>query len=43
VLAEYARSEPVYRIDSDVLKRLPASKQIGSTLIEDGRVVIHLQ
>ncbi|MBD9479603.1 DUF1439 domain-containing protein [Pseudoxanthomonas sp. PXM02] len=43
VLAEYARSEPVYRIDSDVLKRLPASKRIGSTQIDNGRVVIHLQ
>ena len=43
VLAEYARSEPVYRIDNDILQRLPASKRIGSTQIEDGRVVIHLQ
>ncbi len=43
VLAEYARSEPVYRIDDDILKRLPASKRIDSTRIENGRVVIHLQ
>jgi hypothetical protein len=43
VLAEYARSEPVYRIDNDILQRLPASKRIGSTQIENGRVVIHLQ
>ena len=43
VLQEYARSEPVYRIDSDVLRRLPASKQIGNPQIEDGRVVIPLQ
>ena len=43
VLAEYARSEPVYRIDNDILQRLPASKRIGSTQIENGRVVIQLQ
>lgn len=43
VLQEYARNEPVYKIDSDVLRRLPASKQIGNPLIEDGRVVIPLQ
>ena len=43
VLAEYARSEPVYRIDSDILQRLPASKRIAGTQIENGRVVIHLQ
>ena len=43
VLAEYARSEPVYRLDNDILQRLPASKRIGSTQIDNGRVVIHLQ
>ena len=43
VLQEYARSEPVYRIESDVLRRLPASKQIGNPQIEGGRVVIPLQ
>ena len=43
VLAEYARSEPVYRIDNDILQRLPASKRIAGTQIENGRVVIHLQ
>jgi hypothetical protein len=42
VLAEYANQEPVYRIDADVLNRLPADKRIGATLIEDGRVVIKL-
>lgn len=43
VLVEYARNEPVYRIDSDVLRRLPSGKRIGTTDIEDGRVVIRLQ
>lgn len=43
VLQEYARSEPVYKIDSDVLRRLPASKRIGHPRIETGRVVIPLQ
>ncbi len=28
VLAEYARSEPVYRIDSDILQRLPAVERV---------------
>lgn len=43
VLTEYAASEPVYRIDSDVLDRLPAAKRIGTTSIEDGRVVVKLE
>jgi len=42
VLAEYAKQEPVYRIDADVLDRLPANKRIGATLIEDGRIVVKL-
>ncbi|KAF1720706.1 DUF1439 domain-containing protein [Pseudoxanthomonas wuyuanensis] len=42
VLAEYAREEPVYRIDSDLLARLPSGKRIGSTDIENGLVVVHL-
>lgn len=43
VLAEYARTEPVYRIDSDILRRLPVDKRIGNPRIEDGRVVVRLQ
>lgn len=42
VLAEYAREEPVYRIDNDVLDRLPRGKRIGATLIEDGKIVVKL-
>jgi predicted small secreted protein len=42
VLTEYAKQEPVYRIDADVLDRLPANKRIGATLIEDGRIVVKL-
>jgi hypothetical protein len=42
VLAEYANQEPVYRIDADVLDRLPSNKHIAGTLIEDGRIVVKL-
>ncbi len=42
VLTEYANQEPVYRIDADVLDRLPANKRIGATLIEDGRILVKL-
>ncbi len=42
LLAEYARSEPVYRLDPDLLSRLPAGKRIGNVGIEQGIVVIHL-
>lgn len=42
VLVEYAREEPIYRIDNDVLDRLPAGKRIGATLIEDNRIVVKL-
>ena len=42
VLAEYARQEPLYRIDSDVLDRLPRGKRIGATLIEHGKIVVKL-
>lgn len=42
LLAEYAREEPVYRIDDDVLDRLPRGKRIGQTLIEDQRIVVKL-
>jgi len=42
LLAEYARSEPVYRLDDDLLSKLPAGKRVGDVQIESGRVVVHL-
>ena len=43
LLAEYARSEPVYRLDPDLLEKLPAGKRIGRVEIDRGRVVVRLQ
>ena len=40
-LADYARDEPVYRFDDSLLQRL-GSRRIGSTTIQDGLVVVHL-
>jgi hypothetical protein len=40
-LREYARSEPVYRLDADLQDKL-GSRRIAGTLIQDGRVVIKL-
>lgn len=42
LLAEYARSEPVYRLDDDLLSKLPTGKRVGSVDIADGRVMVHL-
>jgi len=42
VLAEYARQEPVYRLDNELLRKLPSGKRIASTQIENGLVVVHL-
>ena len=42
LLSEYARSEPVYRLDDDLLSKLPSGKRIGNVDITDGRVVVHL-
>jgi len=42
LLAEYARSEPVYRLDEDLLAKLPAGRRIGAVAIERGTVVVHL-
>lgn len=42
VLVEYAKEEPVYRLDSDLLRKLPSGKRIGSTEIENGLVVVRL-
>lgn len=40
-LVDYARDEPVYRFDNNLLDRLGA-RRIGSTEIENGMVVVHL-
>jgi len=40
-LADYARDEPVYRLDDSLWQRL-ASRRIGATTIENGLVVVHL-
>ncbi len=40
-LADYARDEPVYQFDDSVLQRM-GSRRIGSTTIENGLVVVHL-
>ena len=40
-LGDYARQEPVYRFDNSLLDKL-GSRRIGSTQIENGRVVVHL-
>lgn len=42
LLAEYARSEPIYRLDDDLLSKLPAGKRVGDVDVTDGRVVVHL-
>lgn len=40
-LRDYARSEPVYRLDADLQDKL-GSRQVAGTLIQNGRVVIKL-
>lgn len=40
-LGDYANQEPVYRFDNSLLDKL-GSRRIGSTQIEHGRVVVHL-
>jgi hypothetical protein len=42
LLAEYAREEPVYRLDPDLLSKLPSGKHIGEVGIGKGVVVVHL-
>ena len=42
LLAEFARSEPVYRLDDDLLSKLPAGRRIGTVTVERGAVVVHL-
>ncbi|TYT27167.1 DUF1439 domain-containing protein [Luteimonas viscosa] len=43
LLAEYARTEPVYRLDDDLLAKLPAGSRIGEVGIERGVVVVRLE
>jgi hypothetical protein len=40
-LRDYARAEPIYKLDAEVLKSL-GSRRVAGTLIEDGKVVIKL-
>ena len=40
-LADYARVEPVYRLDDNVWERM-AGRRIGETTIDDGVVTLHL-
>lgn len=40
-LRDYARKEPVYRLDADLLDKL-GERRVAGTLIQDGRVVIKL-
>lgn len=42
LLTDYARNEPVYRLDDDLLRKMPAGKRIGSVDIERGAVRVHL-
>ncbi|NYZ63678.1 DUF1439 domain-containing protein [Luteimonas deserti] len=42
LIAEYARSEPVYRLDDDLLSKLPTGRQVGAVDIDSGRVVVRL-
>jgi hypothetical protein len=42
LLADYARTEPVYRLDPDLLAKLPSGKRIGMVGIDRGVVVVHL-
>lgn len=42
LLAQIARDEPVYRLDPDLLAKLPAGRRIGEVGIERGSVVVRL-
>ena len=42
LLVEYANQQPVYRLDGELLRKLPAGKRIASTDIENGLVVVRL-
>lgn len=40
-LQDYARDEPVYRLDDGLMQQL-AARRIGRTTIENGSVIVHL-
>ncbi|HEY5851311.1 MAG TPA: hypothetical protein VIT62_11165 [Lysobacter sp.] len=40
-MGEYSRDEPIYRFDNSLLDKL-GSRRIGTTAIENGTVVVHL-
>lgn len=42
LLAEYARSEPVYQLEPDLLNKLPAGKRIERVAIDNGLVHVQL-
>lgn len=42
LLADYARSEPVYRLEPGLLDKLPAGRRIDRVDIERGAAVVHL-
>jgi hypothetical protein len=42
LVEDFARREPIYRMDDDLLKHLPAGKMIGAVTIEHGKVVVRL-
>jgi len=42
LLAEYARSEPVYRLDPGLLDKLPVGRRIDRVDVDNGLVNVHL-
>ncbi len=42
LLAEYARNEPVYQLEPELLNKLPAGKRIDRVAIDNGLVQVHL-
>ncbi|MGH8031912.1 MAG: DUF1439 domain-containing protein [Luteimonas sp.] len=43
LLTDYARKEPVYTLQPDLLDKLPAGKRIGAVTIDKGVVAVHLE
>lgn len=42
LMAELSRTEPVYRLEPDLLSKMPPGRRIGDVAIERGAVVVHL-
>lgn len=42
LLVEYARTEPVHRLDPGLLSKIPAGSRVGRVDIDRGLVVVHL-